>query len=166
MNPKECVLCVCIFGVTLSYVIEGIDSIVISVCLINDYLYFARAECESISLKCTKVKLSILNNFDRNSSMYKICQKIIIIRAMIYENIFRTWQIYDIYLILCIRYMHGIPYGELITFIVQKLNDHLILMLAITYCYHFFFNIKIYIYLFFKFCLSFGRNDIFKVRIW
>ena len=59
MNLKECV---CIFGVTFTYVIEGIDSKVISVCLINDYsfiadihiLVYTRAECESISLKCTK----------------------------------------------------------------------------------------------------------------
>ena len=59
------------FGVTFTYVIKGIDSKVISVCLINDYwliadlhiFVYARAECESISLKCTKVKLSILNNF-------------------------------------------------------------------------------------------------------
>ena len=65
-------MCVFIFGVTFTYVVEGIDSKVISVCLINDYSLFAdlyiyvyaRAECESISLKCTKVKLSILNNFD------------------------------------------------------------------------------------------------------
>ena len=69
MNPKECVS---IFGVTFTYVIEGIDSKVISVCLINDYsliadlqiFVYARAECKSISLKCTKLKLSILNNFD------------------------------------------------------------------------------------------------------
>ena len=52
--------------------IEGIDSKVISVCFINDYwliadlhlFVYGRAECASISLKCTKVKLSILNNFD------------------------------------------------------------------------------------------------------
>ena len=63
-----------IFGVTFTYVIEGIDSKVNSVCLINDYsliadlhiFVYARAECESISLKCAKVKLSILNNFDQN----------------------------------------------------------------------------------------------------
>ena len=41
-------------------------------CLINDYSLIADlhifvyelAECASISLECTKVKLSILNNFD------------------------------------------------------------------------------------------------------
>ena len=62
---RECVMC--IFGTTFIYVIEGIDSKVISVCLINDYsliavLYifdYGSAECESISIKCTKVKLSI-----------------------------------------------------------------------------------------------------------
>ena len=52
--------------------IESIDSKLISVCFINDYLLIAdlhiivygRAECASISLECTKVKLLILNNFD------------------------------------------------------------------------------------------------------
>ena len=34
MNPNECVLCV-------TYVIESIDSKLISVCLINDYLFIA-----------------------------------------------------------------------------------------------------------------------------
>ena len=51
--------------------IESIDSKLISVGLINDYLLIAdlhifvnqRAECASISLKRTKVKLHILNNF-------------------------------------------------------------------------------------------------------
>ena len=65
-------MCMCIFGVTFTYVIEGIYSKVISVCLINDYsliadlhiFIYARAECEYISLKCTKVKLSVSNNFD------------------------------------------------------------------------------------------------------
>ena len=73
-------MCVCIFGVTFTYVIEGIDSKVISVCLINDYsliadlhiFVYARAECESILLKCTKVKLSILNNFDQTRNFKKI----------------------------------------------------------------------------------------------
>ena len=59
---------------TFTYVIEVIDSKVISVCLINDnsliadlhIFMYARAECESISLKCTKVKLSISNNFEPN----------------------------------------------------------------------------------------------------
>ena len=62
----------CIFGVTFTYVIAGIDSKVISVCLINDNLLIAdqrifvygRAECESVSLKCKKKKLPILNNFE------------------------------------------------------------------------------------------------------
>ena len=70
-------MCVCIFGVTFTYVTEGIDSKVISVCLINDYLLipdlhifvYARAECESISLEFTKVKLSILNNFGQMSKL-------------------------------------------------------------------------------------------------
>ena len=67
-------MCVCTVytGVTFTYVIKGIDSKVISLCLINDYsliadlhiFVYGRAEYESVSLKCTKVKLSILNNFD------------------------------------------------------------------------------------------------------
>ena len=72
MNPNECVLCVCRFGVIFTYVKEGIDSKVIYVCLINDYSLIANlhifvyesAECVTISLECTKVKLLILNNFD------------------------------------------------------------------------------------------------------
>ena len=52
--------------------VKSIDSKLISVCLINDYsliadLYvfvYGRAECATISLECTKVKLLILNNFD------------------------------------------------------------------------------------------------------
>ena len=61
MNPNECVLCGKIWHFTY----------VISVCLINDYslianlhiFVYGRAECTSISLECTKVKLLILNNF-------------------------------------------------------------------------------------------------------
>ena len=67
-------VCVCIWR---DFHIEGIDSKVISMCSINDYLLIAdldifvygRAECESISLKCTKVKLSILNDFATNTQM-------------------------------------------------------------------------------------------------
>ena len=65
-------LCVCRFGISFAYVIKSIDSKLISVYLINDYSLFAdlhifvygRAECASISLECTKVKLIMLNNFD------------------------------------------------------------------------------------------------------
>ena len=65
------VWCVCLFGVIYTYVIEGRDSKVNSVYLINDYLLFAdlhifvyeSAECASILLECTKVKLLILHNF-------------------------------------------------------------------------------------------------------
>ena len=54
--------------------IESIDLKIISVCLINDYsliadlhiFFYGRAECTSILLECTKVKLLILNNFDCN----------------------------------------------------------------------------------------------------
>ena len=67
------VVCVCRFGISFIYVIESIDSKLISVCLINDYSLIAdlhifvyqRAELSSISLECTKVKLSVLNNFVR-----------------------------------------------------------------------------------------------------
>ena len=65
------IVCVCRFGISFTYVIEGIESKLISVCLINDYLLIAnlhifvygQAKCASISLEWTKVKLSILNNF-------------------------------------------------------------------------------------------------------
>ena len=64
----ECVWCVCRFGISFTYVIEGIYLKLISVCLINDYslivdlhiFVYGRAECASISLKCTNVKLSVL----------------------------------------------------------------------------------------------------------
>ena len=45
---------------------EGIESKLISVFLINDIFVYGRAEFSSISLECTKVKLIILNNFDCN----------------------------------------------------------------------------------------------------
>ena len=72
-------MCVYIYLAWLSHKIEGIDSKVISVCLINDYsliadlhiIVYASAECESIPLKSTKVKLSILNNFEN----YTIAQR-------------------------------------------------------------------------------------------
>ena len=52
--------------------IESIDSKLISVCLIDDYsliadlhiFVYGSAECATISLECTKVKLLILNNFE------------------------------------------------------------------------------------------------------
>ena len=76
MNPNDSVkcVCVCVFGVSFTYVIESKDSKLISVCLINDYLLIAylyifvygSAECATISLECTKVKLLILNNFAVN----------------------------------------------------------------------------------------------------
>ena len=58
---------------TFTYVIKGIDSKIISVCLNSDYsliaglhiFVYGRAECKSISLKCTRVKLSILNDFEK-----------------------------------------------------------------------------------------------------
>ena len=58
---------------SFTYVIESIDSKIIFVCLINDYSLIANlhtfvygsAECPTISLECTEVKLLILNNFGR-----------------------------------------------------------------------------------------------------
>ena len=60
------------FGISFTYVRESIDSKLISVCLINDYsliadlhiFVYGHAECASISIKCTKVKLFKLNIFD------------------------------------------------------------------------------------------------------
>ena len=57
---------------SFTYVIESIDSKLISVCLINDYsliadlhiFVYGSAEGATILLECTKVKLLILNNFD------------------------------------------------------------------------------------------------------
>ena len=51
--------------------IGSIDSKLIYVCLINDYslvtdlhiFVYVRAECASISLECTKMKLLLINNF-------------------------------------------------------------------------------------------------------
>ena len=67
MNPNECVL-ICI---SFTYVIESIDSKLISVCLFNDYsliadlhtFVYGPAECASNLLECIKVKLLTLNNF-------------------------------------------------------------------------------------------------------
>ena len=72
MNPNECVYCVCVkIWRVFHIVIESIDSKLISVCLINDYspiadlhiFVYGSAECATISLECTKVKLLILNKF-------------------------------------------------------------------------------------------------------
>ena len=65
------VVFVCRFGISFTYVIKSIDSKLISVCFINDYSLIADlhifayelAECASISLEYTKVKLLKLNNF-------------------------------------------------------------------------------------------------------
>ena len=59
------------FSVFFTYMIESIDSKLIFMCFINDYsligdlhiFVYGRAECAIISLKCTKVKHLILNNF-------------------------------------------------------------------------------------------------------
>ena len=93
-----CVGCVCILGVTFTYVIEGIDSKVISVCLINDYSLIAdlhifdygRAECKSISLKFTKVKLSILNNFGMIHNAHNWYKKIKWIFMIFCHNRFKN----------------------------------------------------------------------------
>ena len=68
-----CVICVCRFGISFTYVIEGIDLKLISVCLVNDFsliadlhiFVYGRAECSSISLECIKLKLLISNNFEK-----------------------------------------------------------------------------------------------------
>ena len=60
-------------------VIESIDLKLISVYFINDYFLIAnlhifvygRAECASISLKCTKLKLLILINFDVHNEIFQ-----------------------------------------------------------------------------------------------
>ena len=58
---------------------EGIDSKLISACLINDYsliadrhnfFVYGRAECSSISLECIKEKLPISNNFGSDYSYF------------------------------------------------------------------------------------------------
>ena len=77
-TTNECVLCVCRFGISFIYVINSIDSKLISVCLITDYSLIAYlhifvygcAEGTSISLECTKVTLLILNNFDFISPLF------------------------------------------------------------------------------------------------
>ena len=69
---RMCSVCVSRFGVTFTYAIESIDSKLIYVYLINDYsliadlhiFVYGSAECATILLECTKVKLLILNDFD------------------------------------------------------------------------------------------------------
>ena len=69
----------CRFVISFTYVIEGIESKFISVCLINSFslitdlhiFVYGRANCASISLEYTKVKLSILDNFDLNKRKEK-----------------------------------------------------------------------------------------------
>ena len=76
-----CVVCECRFSISFTYVIESIESKVIPACFINDYsliaqlhfLVYERAELSSISLECTKVKLSILNNFGKMILPQTIC---------------------------------------------------------------------------------------------
>ena len=73
-------MCVLRFGVSFTYVIESTDSKLISVCLIDDYLLIAdlhifaygSAECATISLKYTKVKILISKNFDCYLNIEKI----------------------------------------------------------------------------------------------
>ena len=75
-------LCVCIFGISFTYLIKSIDLKLNSVCLINDYSLIAdlhifvyeRAKCASISLKYTKVKFLILNNFCTNFVLENLIQ--------------------------------------------------------------------------------------------
>ena len=66
-------VCVCVCE-DFTYVMESIDSKLISVCLINDYSLIADlhifvygcAEYATISIECTKVKLPIFNSFELN----------------------------------------------------------------------------------------------------
>ena len=75
-------LYVCSFGVIFTYLIDGIYLKVISTCFIIDYLQIAdlhifaygRAEFASISLKCAKVKPSIINNFASKYVLRKMQQ--------------------------------------------------------------------------------------------
>ena len=93
-NPKWTLMSVCCvwrFGIYFTNIIESIDSKLISVCLINDHLLiadllifvFERAEWASISLKCTKVKLLILNNFETTYLLYPMKPSI---EKMLYYN--------------------------------------------------------------------------------
>ena len=79
-NKSLMSVCVQIWHLLHLYVIEGIESNLISACLINDYsliaqlhiLVYERAyELSSISLECTKVKLSILNNLYKRANYDK-----------------------------------------------------------------------------------------------
>ena len=78
--------------------IDGIESKLFSVCLINDYLPIADfyifvygcAELSSISLECTKVKLSILNNLDN----------IIVFLLPIYLSFFKHFEAKVVFLSL------------------------------------------------------------------
>ena len=71
MNPKECVLCVCLYIWRDFHIRARRYRFESNFCLINDnsliadlhIFVYGRAECVSISLKCTKVILSISNNF-------------------------------------------------------------------------------------------------------
>ena len=64
-----CSVCEDLASPSHMYVIKSVDSKLISVCLISDYLLIAdlhifvygRAECASISLESKKMKLLILN---------------------------------------------------------------------------------------------------------
>ena len=74
-NPKqityECVLCVWRFYISFMYVLQTVESKLPYLCLITDhsqitqlhFFVYERTEFSSISLECTNVKLSILDNF-------------------------------------------------------------------------------------------------------
>ena len=76
------VCCVCKFGISLTYVIERIESKLISACLLNDYSLIAqlhffvyeRAELSSISLECTKGKNSKFTNLMRRGGSCPLSQ--------------------------------------------------------------------------------------------
>ena len=75
MNPNECVLCVCVKIWHLLHICDRKYRFEINFYVfINDYsliadlhiFVYGRAECATISLECTKVKLLILDNFGKN----------------------------------------------------------------------------------------------------
>ena len=72
--------CVCVKIWHLFHIHDrSIDSKLISVCLINNYsliadlhiFVYGRAECTSISLECTKVKLLIWKNYYNQNCIYE-----------------------------------------------------------------------------------------------
>ena len=95
--------CVCKFGISFTYVIESIDSKLISLCLMNVYsliadlhiFVFVRAKCASISIECTKVKLLILNNLDISILIFWKIQSLTNNRALLDHTNLSTIEAYE-----------------------------------------------------------------------